>query len=81
MLISEGQASIVKAVVQMAHSLNLKVTAEGIETEAQQRALEALGCDTGQGYKLGRPMSAQDLACAVSRTRTTSGDLAVPLPG
>jgi diguanylate cyclase (GGDEF)-like protein len=81
MLISEGHASIVKAVVQMAHSLNLKVTAEGIETEAQQRALEALGCDTGQGYKLGRPMPAQDLASAVSRARSTSGDLVVTLPG
>jgi len=80
MLVSEGHASIVKAVVQMAHSLNMTVTAEGIETEPQQRALEALGCDTGQGYKLGRPMPAQALAQAVRGMRTAGGDLVVMLP-
>jgi diguanylate cyclase (GGDEF)-like protein len=58
---NEQSASIVKAVVQMAHSLNLSVTAEGIETDDQRRALEALGCDTGQGYGLGRPMAAAAL--------------------
>jgi EAL domain-containing protein (putative c-di-GMP-specific phosphodiesterase class I) len=80
MLVSEGHASIVKAVVQMAHSLNMTVTAEGIETEPQQRALEALGCDTGQGYKLGRPMLPQDLARAVRGTRITGGDPVARLP-
>jgi len=55
-------ASIVKAVVQLAHSLNLQVTAEGIETPGQLAALNALGCDVGQGYLLGRPMAAAELA-------------------
>ncbi len=53
--------NLVKAVVQMAHSLGLSVTAEGIETDAQREALCALGCDTGQGYGLGRPAPAQAL--------------------
>ena len=58
MLSSEANASIVKAIVQLSHSLNLSVTAEGIETSAQLSALKALGCSTGQGFGLGRPVSA-----------------------
>lgn len=58
MLSSEANASIVKAIVQLSHSLNLSVTAEGIETPAQLSALKALGCSTGQGFGLGRPVSA-----------------------
>ncbi len=54
-------ASIVRAVIQMAHSLGLSVTAEGIETAQQLTALTGLGCDTGQGYLLGRPMTAAAL--------------------
>ena len=66
MHLSDGHAGIVKAVVQMAHSLNLKVTAEGIETEPQRLALQALHCDTGQGYLLGRPMPADLLAAQLA---------------
>jgi diguanylate cyclase (GGDEF)-like protein len=75
---NEQSASIVKAVVQMAHSLNLSVTAEGIETDEQRRALEALGCDTGQGYRLGRPMPAAALQalCAVAPPAETAPVLA-----
>jgi EAL domain-containing protein (putative c-di-GMP-specific phosphodiesterase class I) len=58
---SEQSASIVRAVVQMAHSLNLQVTAEGIETTEQGDALRTMGCNTGQGYALGRPMPAADI--------------------
>jgi len=48
-------AAIVKTIVQMAKSLGLAVTAEGIETERQAADLQALGCERGQGYLLGRP--------------------------
>ncbi len=61
MLTEPRNANLVRAVVQMAHSMGLSVTAEGIETEAQCEALRALGTDTGQGYGLGRPMPAQAL--------------------
>jgi EAL domain-containing protein (putative c-di-GMP-specific phosphodiesterase class I) len=54
-------ASIVSAIVHMAHSLDLKVTAEGIERADQLAALTKLGCDTAQGYLLGRPMPEADL--------------------
>ena len=61
MQLDPRNANLVKAMVQMAHSLDLSVTAEGIETQAQLDALRALGCDTGQGYGLGRPMPADRL--------------------
>jgi diguanylate cyclase (GGDEF)-like protein len=43
-------ASIVGAIISLAHSLNLKVVAEGVETTAQLAALKALGCDQYQGF-------------------------------
>jgi diguanylate cyclase (GGDEF)-like protein len=59
---SEPARAIVRAVVQMARSLQLHVVAEGVETEAQRDALVALGCDELQGYLFARPMSASALA-------------------
>ena len=49
---------IVRAVVALADQLDLTVTAEGIETVAQQDRLRALGCDFGQGFLFGRPLEA-----------------------
>jgi diguanylate cyclase (GGDEF)-like protein len=52
--------TIVKAVVEMARSLGITVTAEGIETQAQQTWMQHLGCDSAQGYLFARPMTADD---------------------
>jgi len=49
-------AAITKAVISLAHSLNLKVVAEGVETIGHVRALEAYGCDEIQGYYISRPV-------------------------
>jgi len=50
--------AIAQAILMMAHSLGLTVTAEGIETPAQAAFLESQGCERLQGYLLGRPMPA-----------------------
>jgi diguanylate cyclase (GGDEF)-like protein len=55
-----GAAAIVQAVVTLGRSLAMRVSAEGIETEAQLDLLRAMGCDEGQGYLLGRPCLAAE---------------------
>ena len=52
--------TIVKAVIEMARSLGIAVTAEGIETQAQQTWMQHLGCDSAQGFLFSRPVSAED---------------------
>jgi diguanylate cyclase (GGDEF)-like protein len=54
--------AIVTAIVQMARSLGLHTTAEGIEDEATRALLAELGCDQGQGFLFARPMAAGELA-------------------
>jgi EAL domain-containing protein (putative c-di-GMP-specific phosphodiesterase class I) len=51
-------ASIVNAIVAMAHSLGLRVVAEGVETAAQLRVLAESGCDVAQGFLFARPVPA-----------------------
>ena len=58
----EEARSIVRAIVQMAHSLQLHVVAEGVETEQQRDELVQLGCDELQGYLFAKPMPAAALA-------------------
>lgn len=56
-----GAAAIVRYTVELAHSLGLRIVAEGVETEAVLSLLGALGCDLAQGYYLSRPRAAPDL--------------------
>ncbi len=58
---SADARSVVVAIVRMAHALNLRVVAEGVETEAQRNLLLQLECDELQGYLFARPMSATQL--------------------
>ncbi len=58
---SEEARTIAGAVVQLARALNLKVVAEGVETEAQFQILRTLGCDELQGFLFAKPMSAKAL--------------------
>jgi diguanylate cyclase (GGDEF)-like protein/PAS domain S-box-containing protein len=51
-----GDAAIIHAVTGLAHTLGLKVTAEGIETADQLVRLRLAGCDLGQGYYFSRPL-------------------------
>ena len=54
----EREASIVRAVVQVANALDMHVVAEGIERLEQSEVLAEIGCDTAQGYYFSRPQSA-----------------------
>jgi diguanylate cyclase (GGDEF)-like protein len=56
-----SDAGIVAAVIAMAHALNLRVTAEAVETQQQLELLESHGCSLIQGYLLSRPVSAERL--------------------
>ena len=58
---SADDAAITIAIINMAKNLNLKVIAEGVETEAQMEFLRAHRCDELQGYYLSRPLSPAEL--------------------
>ena len=62
-------APIVRAIIAMAHSLNLYVLAEGVEREAQQKLLLTHGCDQAQGYLFGSPMQAEASASLLQPVR------------
>nr|WP_283956545.1 EAL domain-containing protein [Azotobacter chroococcum] len=60
--ISAGSSdqTIVRAIIGIARDLDMQTIAEGIETEEQRQILEALGCDSGQGYLFCKPLPAAE---------------------
>ena len=56
-------AAITQAIIAMAHSLRLKVVAEGVETAQQLQFLRDNGCDEMQGYYLSKPLSEDQFRC------------------
>ncbi|MDX1599676.1 MAG: EAL domain-containing protein, partial [Marinobacter sp.] len=56
----QDDASLVRAIINMAHSLGLRVIAEGVEEEAQTHFLQHEGCDYSQGYFYSRPMPEEE---------------------
>src|SRR6266571_9275825 len=63
--------AIVRSVVDLAQALDVTVTGEGIETDAQEAELRALGCDGGQGFLFARPLPAAELEALL---QLASGD-------
>ena len=59
--------AIVRAVLAMAGSLGMRVTAEGVETRAQARALKAMACDALQGFYFSRPVAADRIAALLTQ--------------
>jgi EAL domain-containing protein (putative c-di-GMP-specific phosphodiesterase class I) len=58
---SQAQLAIVKAIIVLGHSLNLRIVAEGVENEAQLTILSEHECDFIQGYLVSKPLSASDM--------------------
>ncbi len=56
MLHDDNDAAIVRATIDLAHNLGLKVVAEGVETQGHLDALHAFGCDMAQGYHIEHPL-------------------------
>jgi diguanylate cyclase (GGDEF)-like protein len=61
---SESDAAIVKATIELAHGLGVRVVAEGVETLEHVLALRQLGCDVAQGWHYGKPAPAPHLRSA-----------------
>lgn len=59
--VDEGDASIVRAIIQLGKSLDMLVIAEGVETAEQERYLIDEGCNEGQGYHYSKPLPAAEL--------------------
>jgi EAL domain-containing protein (putative c-di-GMP-specific phosphodiesterase class I) len=80
---AEG-AAFVRSIIRLAHSLGLRTVAEGIESQDQRRQLTSLGCDSAQGFLLGRPVdhrAAAEFVAARPGTDYEGPELAAPLVG
>ena len=62
--------AIVRAVVELAHALDLVVVAEGVETEEELEQVRQLGCDRVQGYLVARPLRPEALVALVREGRS-----------
>lgn len=77
--VDRGDAMLVRSTVQLAHELDLKVVAEGVEEAECLAFLKQIGCDYAQGYFVGRPLKADDLAALAMGSAPGSAALP-PLP-
>ena len=73
----DGSAGIVRAVVNIAAERHMTTTAEGVETEQQQRILRELGCSEMQGYLFSAPRSAEAIREMLATHRTNPAAAAV----
>ena len=64
-----SDAAIVKAIISMSRTLNLKITAEGVETEEQSASLRRMGCEEAQGYLFSKPMPFAELEPMLTNKR------------
>ena len=64
-----AHSAIASAIILLAHNLNLRVVAEGVETEAQAAFLRAHRCDAMQGYLFSRPVAEPDMTSMLARGR------------
>ena len=69
MLENPAHAAIVRSIVDLGHNLQLRVVAEGVESEEILDALRETGCDVAQGFLLARPMTADKIVQWLARSR------------
>ena len=69
---SNDGEEVITAIIHMSHAMNLKVVAEGVETEAQLRFLQNQNCDYMQGYYFYKPMSSDEVSTLLHRQLTES---------
>jgi len=60
-------AAITRTIIELAHSLNLQVIAEGVETKEQWALLKEQGCDHGQGYLFSKPLALAELETLLAK--------------
>jgi EAL domain-containing protein (putative c-di-GMP-specific phosphodiesterase class I) len=73
MLENENDAVIVRAIIDLAHNLGMKVIGEGVETKAMQDELIRLGCDLLQGYNISPPKSPDEFLAWLREWESTPG--------
>jgi len=61
MLKDPAVLTLISTIISMAHSLRLKVVAEGVDAEEQAKVLDRLGCDQLQGYLFSKPLPFDDM--------------------
>ncbi|MBV7299331.1 putative bifunctional diguanylate cyclase/phosphodiesterase [Enterovibrio paralichthyis] len=76
LLYSSNHEAIVRSTIFLAHSLDCRVVAEGVETEALGKYLISIGCDKIQGYWYGRPMNLAQTDAWLSETQLSIGKVA-----
>jgi len=68
---SSDDAAITQAIIQMAHSMNMLVVAEGVEEEMQLTILRDMGCDAIQGYLISRPVTEPEFIALLDKKKQT----------
>ncbi len=72
MLDDSDAMALVSTILTLARTLRLKVVAEGVETEGQEKALRLLKCDEMQGYRFSRPVPAADMTALLAKARESA---------
>ncbi|MEO8203756.1 MAG: EAL domain-containing protein, partial [Betaproteobacteria bacterium] len=78
MLQDADTMALVQTVISLAHSLRLKVVAEGVDEEAQARVLRLLRCDEMQGFLFAKPLAFEQMTALLEQEQAGVADGSVP---